>query len=72
MEFRFNSNGKPDIALQVVGASPALDILINSTGTTPTDTVAIQRADRDADEHRRWQAQRSIFVADESAKHYRS
>ena len=29
----FNSDGKPDIALQVVGASPALYVLINSTGT---------------------------------------
>lgn len=31
----FNGDNKPDIALQVTGASPALNVLINSTGTTP-------------------------------------
>jgi hypothetical protein len=31
----FNGDAKPDIALQVRGASPALDVLINSTGTAP-------------------------------------
>jgi len=41
----FNNDGKPDIALQVVGASPALDVLLNSTAGNPTDTVAIQRAE---------------------------
>lgn len=41
----FNTDGKPDIALQVVGASPGLDILLNTTAGNPTDTVAIQRAE---------------------------
>ena len=41
----FNNDGKSDIALQVVGASPALDVLLNSTAGNPTDTVAIQRAE---------------------------
>jgi hypothetical protein len=41
----FNNDGKSDIALQVVGAGPALDVLLNSTAGNPTDTVAIQRAD---------------------------
>jgi hypothetical protein len=36
----FNSDGKPDIALQVRGASPALDVLTNSTGTPPPVTVS--------------------------------
>lgn len=29
----FNGDGKPDIALQIVGASPGLALLVNSTGT---------------------------------------
>jgi hypothetical protein len=41
----FNNDGKADIALQVVGASPGLDVLLNSTVGNPTDTVAIQRAE---------------------------
>ena len=41
----FNTDGKPDIALQVVGASPGLDVLLNTTAGNPTDTVAIQRAE---------------------------
>src|SRR5215207_7843593 len=41
----FNGDGKPDVALAVGGASTALYVLKNSTGTTPADTVAIQRAE---------------------------
>jgi hypothetical protein len=41
----FNNDGKPDLAVQVVGASPALDVLLNTTAGNPTDTVAIQRAE---------------------------
>jgi hypothetical protein len=41
----FNNDGKSDIALQVLGASPALNVLLNSTPGNPTDTVAIQRAE---------------------------
>ena len=36
----FNRDGKPDIALQVVGANPALNVLINSTAATPSPTPA--------------------------------
>jgi hypothetical protein len=36
----FNNDGKPDIALQVRGASPALDVLTNATGTLPPATVS--------------------------------
>jgi hypothetical protein len=41
----WNSDGKSDIALQVVGASPALDVLTNTTATSGTDTVSITRAE---------------------------
>src|SRR5215203_2700233 len=41
----FNGDGKPDVALAVGGASTALYVLKNSTGTTAADTVAIQRAE---------------------------
>jgi FG-GAP-like repeat len=41
----FKKDSKPDIALQVVGAAPALTLLINSTGSTPKDSVAIARAE---------------------------
>ncbi|MBA3543648.1 MAG: VCBS repeat-containing protein [Chthoniobacterales bacterium] len=41
----FNGDGKSDIALQVVGASPALDVLINATGAPALDTVSITRAE---------------------------
>jgi len=40
----FNGDGKPDIALEVGGASPALNVLINSTSAA-TDTVSITRAE---------------------------
>ena len=40
----FNGDGKPDIALEVGGASPALNVLINSTATAG-DTVSITRAE---------------------------
>ena len=40
----FNGDGKPDIALEVGGASPALQVLINSTAAE-TDTVSITRAE---------------------------
>lgn len=40
----FNGDGKPDIALEVGGASPALQVLINSTAAG-TDTVSITRAE---------------------------
>jgi hypothetical protein len=36
----FNSDGKPDIALQVRGASPALDVLTNTTGATSPATIS--------------------------------
>jgi VCBS repeat protein len=36
----FNGDGKPDIALAVTGASPALAILTNSTGSAPPPTPA--------------------------------
>jgi hypothetical protein len=34
----FNGDGKPDIALGITGASPALAVLRNSTGVTPPPT----------------------------------
>jgi len=34
----FNNDGRPDIALQVTGANPALAALRNSTGAAPTPT----------------------------------
>ena len=40
----FNGDGKPDIALEVGGASPALQVLINSTAAG-TDMVSIRRAE---------------------------
>jgi hypothetical protein len=41
----FDSDAQPDIALQVVGASPALDVLLNTTKAAETDTVSITRAE---------------------------
>lgn len=53
----WNNDGKADIALQVTGASPGLDVLTNATGAAPApaptpppaaDTVGITRAEYDS------------------------
>lgn len=41
MSADFNKDGRTDIALPVIGASPALNILINSTGTTFTQPAMV-------------------------------
>lgn len=37
----FNGDGKPDLSLAIGGANHSLNILINTTGTTTTPTVAV-------------------------------